>query len=124
MRIRIEFDAHNRRDLRFFLSRLVDMNRYLIKTRRLPRLYEAGIRYRREPSPPVGERRIERWNVATEAVKKGHSDCEDLASYRVAELRLAGEPAQIRLKKKGRVWHVTVRRADGRIEDPSKRLGM
>lgn len=62
------------------------------------------------------------------------SNCEDLACYRVAELRHRhGEPAQpyvtsklVKSKRYGTftLYHIRVQRADGSIEDPSKILGM
>ena len=62
-------------------------------------------------------------------------NCDDLAPWRCAELRLREkEPAKIRIQwqrptlrdgTKGRKYfHIVVRRADGRIEDPSAKLGM
>lgn len=58
------------------------------------------------------------------------SNCDDLVSWRIAELRNAGEAAKVRLKwqfdptRGARMYHVLVRRANGQVEDPSKRLGM
>lgn len=58
------------------------------------------------------------------------SNCDDLVSWRIAELRNAGENAKVRLKwqydvsRSSRMYHVLVRRADGTVEDPSLRLGM
>jgi hypothetical protein len=62
------------------------------------------------------------------------SNCEDLACYRVAELRVrTGEPAKPRVTsriipspKYGNftLYHITVLRADGSVEDPSAILGM
>jgi len=61
-------------------------------------------------------------------LSRGWGDCDDLAPYRVAELQEAGEKAKIRITwrrvGKRRTYHVLVRRADGRIEDPSRLLGM
>lgn len=58
------------------------------------------------------------------------SNCDDLAPWRCAELREAGEPAKIRVQWKRdartgqKLFHILVRRADGSIEDPSLKLGM
>lgn len=119
IRITINLDAVNRKDLQFFLNRLVVINRYLIKTRILPPLYKSGIVYAREA---VGQ--SEHWQTADQLLKSRVGDCEDIAAYRCAELLEAGELARIRLTLKGRTWHVQVRREDGRIEDPSRILGM
>lgn len=82
-------------------------------------LYRAGVRYRRES---VG---AEVWQLPSETARLGYGDCEDLAAWRVAELRLQGEPARILIKQvRPKLWHVLVMRSDGKIEDPSRKLGM
>lgn len=82
-------------------------------------LYRAGVRYRRE------EMGAEIWQLPSETAKLGYGDCEDLAAWRVAELRLQGEPARIVIRQvKPRLWHVLVKRGNGQIEDPSRKLGM
>lgn len=85
--------------------------------RPMPALYESGIVYRRE------QPRSERWQSAVELLATGQGDCEDLAAYRAAELRLAGEPATVYIKRTARgTFHAIVRRADGTLEDPSRIL--
>lgn len=82
-----------------------------------PELYRSGIVYRREP---IGE---EHWQTATELLRNGLGDCEDLSAYRAAELRMLGEPAGVAIVPTRRgSFHAVVRRGDGRIEDPSKIL--
>lgn len=84
-------------------------------------LYESGARYVREP------RGQERWLPPSEVLLRGHGDCEDLAAYRAAELRLTGEDdaAEARVVRSGpRTWHAVVLRGDGSWEDPSAVLGM
>lgn len=91
----------------------------------LPPLYRSGVRY-------VGEKRgRERWQLPLTTLRKRRGDCEDLASYLAAEMRLKGIPAEavIRQIKPG-LKHALVmlpaRGLGGRIryEDPSARLGM
>ena len=85
----------------------------------VPPLYESGVTYRRER--PMAEH----WQLPSQALAAGHGDCEDLSAWRAAELQNAGENAEIVLiRAKPRLWHVAVRREDGRIEDPSRLLGM
>jgi len=120
IRITLTLDANNRKDLRFYLNRLVSLNRYYMRTRMVPLLYQSGVVYARE----VKGRHSEIWQTCVQVARSKVGDCEDLAAYRVAELCEHGEDAKIRLTLKGRTWHVTVRRGDGRIEDPSRRLGM
>jgi len=82
-------------------------------------LYRAGVVYDRRDAD-------ERWQLPAETAARGRGDCEDLASWRVAELRRAGErDARVIVKRTSpTVLHAMVRRANGRIEDPSRRLGM
>lgn len=86
----------------------------------LPRLYSSGVRYRQEP-PGVDE-----WIQAPVALARRWDDCEGLASWRAAELRVTGEDpdALTDTRHHGRKWHAFVRRGDGSIEDPSRILGM
>ncbi len=83
-----------------------------------PPLYASGIVYRRE----VPGR--EDWQSADRLLAGGEGDCEDLAAYRTAELRLAGEPARVAIvpTRGGTMYHAVVRRANGEIEDPSRIL--
>lgn len=126
--IRIHTSAQSRDEIRFLLGRLVDVNEYLIRRRRLPPLYESGIRYVREHEDYVARRPVEDWQAADVLVATKRGDCEDLACYRCAELRLKGVDAHPRLTRTGRVWHITVAiRERGKplvVEDPSKLLGM
>jgi hypothetical protein len=86
--------------------------------RRLPAIYESGVRYIRRDAG-------ERWQTPTETMRRGGGDCEDLATWRAAELRLHGEPARVIVYRSAPgVLHAVVRRGDGSIEDPSRRLGM
>ena len=90
-----------------------------------PSLYSSGVRYRLEPPG------VEDFTDLQTLLERGWGDCSQLAAWRVAELRHRGESgAGIRLTWRRnrltgqRMFHVLVRRADGRIEDPSVRLGM
>ena len=105
--------------------RYIGAERYQGRT--VPLLYSSGVRYREEPWNARGARIEEFADIPTVYARKW-GDCDDLAPIRVAELRAMGEPAKIRISWKtlpsGRLFHVTVRRGDGSIEDPSKILGM
>lgn len=81
-----------------------------------PALYDSGVVYRRE-------RGTERWQPATDLLRNMQGDCEDLAAYRAAELRMEGEPATVAIVRTRRgSFHAVVRRGDGSIEDPSRIL--
>jgi hypothetical protein len=92
--------------------------------RPLPPLYGGSIRYKREPI------RRENWQGAQETAELGYGDCEDLAAYRVAELRAKGIKAfPVVSQVSPTLRHVTIRYLDPKTnqwvpEDPSKRLGM
>jgi hypothetical protein len=88
-----------------------------------PPLYESGVVYEEEP----GDR--DNWQDIPETLGLGSGDCEDLGCWRIAELRVrAQEHATpfIKCREVGTrtVYHIAVRRADGTVEDPARRLGM
>jgi hypothetical protein len=88
-----------------------------------PWLYESGVRYQEEP-PGRDE-----WQDIPETLARREGDCEDLACWRLAELRVRSrEDARPFVKRTvygpRTVYHVAVRRPGGRIEDPSRVLGM
>ena len=84
-----------------------------------PPLYQAGVRYEREP------RGRESWQSALKTYRLGRGDCEDLANYLAASRRLVGIDAKVKvLDIRPGLKHVVVQMPDGTIEDPSKRLGM
>jgi len=90
--------------------------------RPIPPLYESGVRYALEP-------RGERWLDCVRVLELGRGDCEDLATWRAAELRLGGDPGAVcmfsaRPRGSGRLIHIIVQRGDGTLEDPSRALGM
>ena len=91
----------------------------------LPNLYDSGVRYRREP---VGQ---EDWDDTVELYRIGYGDCEDLCAARSAELRvrhgIAAKPivkGPKRLDNGLMLYHIQVQLPDGRILDPSVKLGM
>lgn len=97
---------------------------YLREHPKLPDLYNSGVRYKREKP---GE---EKWLTIPWVMLQKNGDCEDLACWRAAELRVRYGEAEampiwsVRKTAKGALYHIRVRRASGRIEDPSALLGM
>ena len=106
------------------LDALVVVNRLYLRSHHVPPLYKSGVRYLQEPA----DGKPEEFAAIPVVLARGWVDCDDLSPYRVAELQEAGEKARIRITwrrvGKRRTYHVLVRRADGRIEDPSRLLGM
>lgn len=86
----------------------------------VPDVYSSGVVYRREPAGR------EQWQNAAELLDAGHGDCEDLAAYQAAWLRVfEGEPARAIAyqTRRRRLLHAVVLRGDGEtIEDPSRAL--
>lgn len=110
--------------IRRALHSLVMVNYEDLLRKPLPPLYRSGVVFEEEP------RGTETFRDARNVWKRGYGDCAHLAAWRCAELRAAGEDAKLRVKwscprhRRRRLFHVQVRRADGRIEDPARRLGM
>jgi len=92
----------------------------------IPGIYKSGVRYQEE-NPTQG---YEDFALIPAILQRGWGDCDDLAPWRCAELRMRGEPAGIRIQWKrnprdgSKLYHIVVRRANGDIEDPSLKLGM
>ena len=100
------------------LEGLVRVNQLMMRKVQIPPLYNGGIRYQRESE--------ETWRTCKEVAGSGYGDCEDLAAYRVAELRNSGidKNATVHVKKSPAGFHALVTRGDGSREDPSAKLGM
>lgn len=125
---------------------VIDLNRFYLRTHHVPPLYGAGVVYQEEPAGQG----FEEFATVPQVITRGWGDCDDLVPWRVAELREAGEPAQVRIlwqkAHRGRhagkkMFHLVVRRKrrnalTGRWEDvrdargkiqfecPSTNLGM
>lgn len=117
------------------LEALVIIDQLYIRTHKVPRLYDSRVRYENEPvnTAKLGgidrRYRIEDFAAIPAVIERGWGDCDDLAPWRCAELREAGEKAKIRIQWKrtrsgGKLFHIVVRREDGSIEDPCAKLGM
>ncbi len=104
--------------LRIALAGLTAMNRALLKLYpSTPLLYEAGVIYR--PESP------DEWESIDIVLARGYGDCEDLASWRAAELQEAGVAAHADVYNvRPNRWHAVVVYPDGAVEDPSRKLGM
>lgn len=102
------------------LEGLSRVNEAIYKQRpSLPDLYKSGAVYRRETG--------EAWRHVADVVGEGWGDCEDLAAARVGWLRAKriDRKARVKVVRTGpRMTHAIVARGNGKIEDPSKTLGM
>lgn len=89
----------------------------------LPTFREAKNQVRWKPEPPGGEH----FDHAGLVLGRGWGDCDDLAPWHAASLRVTGKDPGARavVQRSGpKKWHAVVRRSNGRIEDPSKEAGM
>ncbi|MEZ4447688.1 MAG: hypothetical protein R3B72_51910 [Polyangiaceae bacterium] len=120
----IETEALDGRVVEHLCEALVAINvDYLRAAPHTPSLYAAGVRYEREP------RGQEKWAAIPVVRARAAGDCEDLACWRVAELRVGGDVSaravwRSQRTPRGWLYHVLVQHGDGQIEDPSRRLGM
>jgi len=99
-------------------------NESLLQTGKYPTAKQAiagGVRWKAEPP---GD---EHFDIAPTVLGRMWGDCDDLAPYHAASLRVTGEDEEARaiVKKTGpKRWHALVQRSDGSIDDPSKWAGM
>lgn len=117
----------NRRDIDIALVATTIVNLHQMRQRQLPPLYASGVRYQRERCLVAAvPETCERFLTAEQLLAEGVGDCDDLSSYRAAELIHTGEDRGARaiVVKPGIGYHAIVLRGDGRIEDPSEILGM
>ena len=151
MRIEMEILAPFVANLALPLEALTSMNARYLRERgaSVPWLYNAGVRYIPEGRNGCTGRPDERWEPIPRVIELGGGDCEDLACWRAAELRVRGlAPRDPRRFPRARAFavrsgqtviagigrvnliHILVSRdgtcslAPNNIEDPSVRLGM
>lgn len=114
--------AHRFYPLKLGLEYLTSINEWHLAQRSFPPIYQSGVVYHTE------ETGNEDWWDIPNILANGWGDCEDLGCWRTAELRHNGIKAEpeYKAKKIGPIWlvHILVKWPDGRIEDPSKILGM
>lgn len=97
---------------------------YLRAHPEIPLIYASGVRYEEEPP---GQ---EDWQDIPTCVRMGTADCEDVAAWCAAEYQVRfGIPARAFYKafakKDGSyLYHIMVMLPDGRVEDPSRAMGM
>ena len=100
-----------------------------------PDLYQAGVSYkpeRRRINPATGKTSEygEEWQTIPWVIYRGYGDCEDLGSWRAAELhqkyKIKATPFIKMRRMPDGFWraHVVVRWPNGQLEDPSAKLGM
>lgn len=126
MRVLIEWDmdARDRDALQSALDATSALDeQYLRAHPETPRLGAAGIRYAREPRTQ-GLPGPELFSTVPVVLGRGWGDCDDLAPWLAAEMRVDGiDDARAMPVLRGRSWHVVVR-AGGVEYDPSADLGM
>lgn len=112
----------SRKVLLLLMECLSQINILWLKKNKAPPLYKSGVRYEREPQG------IENWQDIPHILANGVGDCEDLACWRIAELRLHGIKARPYIKWRRdnglTTYHALVMWPNQKIEDPSLALGM
>lgn len=104
------------------LGRLVSRNMEVGRRMVLPPILLSGVRYEREQ---LKRGEPEHWQVADTLLRSRRGDCEDLACYEVARLRLIGIKASPLLQhQRGGFYHCVVQLPGGQVYDPSLGLGM
>jgi hypothetical protein len=117
----LEIDR-SRRAMLWIMNAIGEINKEYIQTHpETPKLYSSGVIYNPE--------KTENWQDIPTTLAKGFGDCEDLAMYRIGELRAQGIKATPYVSWRnpadgGTIYHALVRHANGDIEDPSRALGM
>jgi hypothetical protein len=99
------------------------LNEDLIRAGEVPTFRAAVNKVRWRPEPPGDEH----FDHAGVVLGRGWGDCDDLAPWHAASLRVTGvdKGATAIVKKSGpNRWHAVVRRSNGTIEDPSREAGM
>jgi len=105
------------------LEGVTRLDEALIQEGSVPQFRQAVDDVRWKPEPPGGEH----FDHAAIVHGRGWGDCDDLAPWHAASLRVTGEdPAATAIVKKSgpKRWHCVVRRSDGSIDDPSIEAGM
>lgn len=106
------------------LESVTRLNEQLLKEGKAPTFQEAlkrGVQWK--PEPPGQEH----FDHAGIVAHRGHGDCDDLAPWEAASLRITGtDPGAkaVVVRSGPQMWHAIVERSDGSIADPSKAAGM
>lgn len=83
-------------------------------------LYESGVDFALPPSHGTG---LEHFALPPVVYARRKGDCDQLVIWRLIELHAQGEPsAACKCDYIHSAMHVRIRRADGRVEDPSRIL--
>lgn len=116
--------AHDKESIQAFIDALVQINCYQLRRGHAPRFDWSRLRYRRETHETLPG--VERLNTAEEVAALGIDDCDGLAPYLAASLIVHDGIAAtaVVVEAPGIGYHVVVRLPNGRVVDPSARLGM
>lgn len=105
------------------LEGVTRLDQRLLKNGTVPPFRELAHRVRWKPEPPGQEH----FDHAGVVARRGWGDCDDLAPWHAASLRVTGEDRGARavVRRSGpKRWHCVVKRSDGSVDDPSIEAGM
>ncbi len=111
------------RALKSLLRTLTGINVLILNEHpEIPDIFKAGVRYK-------PEHHTEHWQDCLTTWRLGHGDCEDLASWYCAQLRVrhgikAVPTATVRQLGQRTIYHALVKLPNGKLVDPSRMLGM
>lgn len=119
MLVNATLPLRSNRELEIVIDALALISLEQMRANRFPDIYSGAVRYKREPAG------VEFWQPAIDTYARGSGDCEDLAALLIAHYWLKGVKARAYVKTVN-PWlrHVMVRLPDGKLEDPSAKLGM
>ncbi len=133
------------RDIDFALALATKIALRELRAGGIPKIFKSGVRWERDVCrAPDVDGACERFLSPKQLIKERVGDCDDVVPWRAAEIIYEVEKAlQARGMPKGKSrrkawraatayavpspgigWHILLKRADGKTEDPSKRLGM
>lgn len=105
------------------LESVTRLNEEMLKAGKVPTFQEGAHGIQWQPEPPGAEH----FDHAAKVLGRGHGDCDDLAPWHAASLRVTNEDPGAKAVVK-RVaddrWHALVKRSDGTYDDPSLTAGM
>ncbi len=105
------------------LESVTRLNEEMLKAGKVPTFEQGAHGIQWQPEPPGAEH----FDHAAKVLGRGHGDCDDLAPWHAASLRVTGKDpgAQAVVKRVADDrWHALVKRSDGSYDDPSLTAGM
>lgn len=120
--------AHDQEDIQVMIDAATELSEHQIRKGYAPPIWSSRARYKREQHKTLPG--VERVQLPEETHAMGAGDCDDLAPWAAASMRIEGIPARaLVIRSPGIGYHVLVRfrdPRDGKVKtyDPSAERGM